>query len=213
MPLTANDKKLFDRLNKRYKQFKSQGVINNTWALAVNELNNIYADANYREIDTNRWGGLNQNVFTLSKHTDDQTLKAMRKVAKYLDSVESSKISYYKRNKRVDESAYKAYLTMLNRPDNNVNDLQSYIDMLDDIEQSKDIKGLRDALSSDQIMRTYDYARSLNLKSAQIDHIVRRGLKKMLSGDPLYTWMKSEIERAYSNAHVNVLYKTKGKKI
>ena len=111
MPITAADKKLFDRLNKRYKQFKMQGVMNNTWALAVNELNNIYADADMRDIDTSRWGGLNQNVFTLSKNTDEQTLKAMRKVAKYLDSVESSKISYYKNHKNVDERAYKAYLT------------------------------------------------------------------------------------------------------
>ena len=30
---------------------------------------------------------------------------------------------------------------------NSVEDLQTYIDMLDDMEQSKDIKGLREALS------------------------------------------------------------------
>lgn len=211
MPLNKSDKKLFDKLNKRYKQFKMSGVINNTWALAVNELNNIYADANMREIDTSRWGGLNQNVFTLSKHTDDQTLKAMRKVAKYLDNVESSKISYYKNHKNVDEQAYKAYLTMLNRPDNNVEDLQSYIDMLDDMEQSKEVKGLREALSSEMIMRTYDYARSLNMKTKDVNEIIQRGLHKMLQGDPLYVWMKSEITKAYSNANVNIEYPIKMK--
>lgn len=211
MSLNKTDKKLFDKLNKRYKQFKMSGVINNTWALAVNELNNIYADANMREIDTSRWGGLNQNVFTLSKHTDDQTLKAMRKVAKYLDNVESSKISYYKNHKNVDEQAYKAYLTMLNRPDNNVEDLQSYIDMLDDMEQSKEVKGLREALSSELIMRTYDYARSLNMKTSDVNNIIQRGLQKMLQGDPLYVWMKSEITKAYSNASVDIKYPIKMK--
>lgn len=211
MPLNKTDRKLFDKLNKRYKQFKMSGVINNTWALAVNELNNIYADANMREIDTSRWGGLNQNVFTLSKHTDEQTLKAMRKVAKYLDNVESSKISYYKNHKNVDEQAYKAYLTMLNRPDNNVEDLQSYIDMLDDMEQSKEVKGLREALSSEMIMRTYDYARSLNMKTEQVNEIIQRGLHKMLQGDPLYVWMKNEIAKAYSNASVDIEYPIKMK--
>lgn len=209
MPFTAADKKLFDRLNKRYKQFKMQGVMNNTWALAVNELNNIYADADMRDIDTSRWGGLKQNVFTLSKNTDEQTLKAMRKVAKYLDSVESSKISYYKNHKNVDERAYKAYLTMLDRPDNSVEDLQTYIDMLDDMEQSKDIKGLREALSSDLIMRTYDYARSMKLTEKQVNKIIERGLKKTLQGDPLYSWMKAEILKAYNKKAKVKVYKTK----
>ena len=201
MPLTPEDRKLFDRLNKRWKNFRTQNVINNTWGLAINELQNIYAESDMHGINTDRWGGLNQNVFTLSKNLDEETIEAMRKVARFLDDTKSSSIGYYKRNKDVDERAYQAYMTILNRPDNHVVDLQSYIDMIDDMETSKDIKGLRDALTSDNIMRTYDYARSLNLTNAEVDKIIINGLKKTLTGDPLYNWLRGEIKAAYDAKH------------
>lgn len=196
--ISANDRKLFDRLNKRFKEFRKKGVINNIWNLAINETMSIYSDANMRGIDTSKWAGSKQNIFTMSKNLDDETLQQLRKVAKYLDKTGSSKISYYKRNKETDERAMKAYQTLKNRPDNNIDNLQDYIDMIDDIEQSKEIKGIRDALSSNQIMRIYDYARSINIKNADIEEIIRNGLKTMLNGDPLYRWLRKEMTKAYT---------------
>lgn len=198
MKVSSTDRKLFDRLNKRYKEFRKRGVINNTWNLAINEIMSIYSDADMRGIDTSKWAGSKQNIFTMSKNVDEETLQQLRKVAKYLDKTQSSKISYYKRNKETDERAMKAYQTLKNRPDNDIDNLQDYIDMLDDMEQSKEIKGIRDALSSDQIMRIYDYARSLNIKNADIEDIIRNGLQTMLKGDPLYRWLRNEMTRAYT---------------
>jgi hypothetical protein len=204
MKISSNDRKLFDRLNKRYKEFKKKGVINNTWNLAINEVMSIYSDADMRGIDTSKWAGSKQNIFTMSKNIDDETLQQLRKVAKYLDKTQSSKISYYKGNKEIDERAMRAYQTLKNRPDNDIDNLQDYIDMLDDMEQSKEIKGIRDALSSDQIMRVYDYARSLNIKNADIEEIIRNGLKTMLKGDPLYRWLRNEMMSAYKTNDVDL---------
>ena len=197
MKITSNDRKVFDRLNKRYKEFRKKGVINNTWNLAINEIMSIYSDADMRGVDTSKWAGSKQNIFTMSKNIDDETLQQLRKVAKYLDKTQSSKVSYYKRNKEIDDRAMRAYQTLKNRPDNDIDNLQDYIDMLDDMEQSKEIKGIRDALSSDQIMRIYDYARSLNIKNADIEEIIQKGLNTMLKGDPLYRWLRNEMTNAY----------------
>lgn len=204
MKISSNDRKLFDRLNKRYKEFKKKGVINNTWNLAINEIMSIYSDADMRGIDTSKWAGSKQNIFTMSKNIDDETLQQLRKVAKYLDKTQSSKVSYYKGNKEIDKRAMRAYQTLKNRPDNDIDNLQDYIDMLDDMEQSKEIKGIRDALSSDQIMRVYDYARSLNIKNADIEEIIRNGLKTMLKGDPLYRWLRNEMMNAYKTNDVDL---------
>lgn len=200
MKVSSADRKLFDRLNKRYKEFRKKGVINNIWNLAINEIMSIYSDADMRAIDTSKWAGSKQNIFTMSKNVDEETLQQLRKVAKYLDKTQSSKISYYKRNKETDERAMKGYQTLKNRPDNDIDNLQDYIDMLDDMEQSKEIKGIRDALSSDQIMRIYDYARSLNIKNADIEDIIKNGLQTMLKGDPLYRWLRKEMTKAYATA-------------
>lgn len=203
MALTNKDRKLFDRLNKRFKNFKKQGVVNNTWGMAINEVMNIYADLDMRGVDTSNIGGINQNIFSMSKNLDDEAVKALRKVAEFLDETESSKIGYYKKNKDIDDRVFKAYRTMLDRPDNNINSLQDYIDMIDDMQQSKEIKGLREAMSSDMIMRTYDYARTLGLKNDEVEEIIINGLKTTLQGDPLYNWMRGEIKKAYDEKYYN----------
>ena len=164
---------------------------------------NIYADLDMRGVDTSNIGGINQNIFSMSKNLDDEAVKALRKVAEFLDETESSKIGYYKKNKDIDDRVFKAYRTMLDRPDNNINSLQDYIDMIDDMQQSKEIKGLREAMSSDMIMRTYDYARTLGLKNDEVEEIIINGLKTTLQGDPLYNWMRGEIKKAYDEKYYN----------
>ena len=76
MPLTAEDRKMFDRLNKRYKVFRKRGVTSNAWELIKNEMLNIYMDASERgTMDISRIN-FKQNIFSLSKNIDELIVKS-----------------------------------------------------------------------------------------------------------------------------------------
>lgn len=199
MPMTAEDRKLFDRLNKRYKVFRKRGVTSNTWELIKNELLNVYMDAAERgTMDISRLN-FKQNVFSLGKNIDEQTLEKMRKIARFADETKSSSFAYYRKSKgQYDDALYKQYQSIKQQKGFYVDDLQDYIDFIDDIENGAMDSELFERLGSKLYRYFQAYCKHKPISSADYDDIVRRGLATQLSGDPLYNWLRDQVDIAYN---------------
>lgn len=199
MPMTAEDRKMFDRLNKRYKVFRKRGVTSNTWELIKNELLNVYMDASERgTMDISRIN-FKQNVFSLSKNIDEQTLEKMRKIARFAEDTKSSSFAYYKKSKgQYDDALYKQYQSIKQQKGFYIDDLQDYIDFIDDIENGAMDSELFERLGSKLYRYFQAYCKHKSIRSADYDDIVRRGLSTQLSGDPLYNWLRDQVDIAYN---------------
>lgn len=199
MPMTAEDRKLFDRLNKRYKVFRKRGVTSNAWELIKNEMLNVYMDASERgTMDISRIN-FKQNIFSLSKNIDEQTLEKMRKIARFAEDTKSSSYAYYKKTKgQYDETLYKTYQSIKQQKGFYVDDLQDYIDFIDDIENGAMDKELWDRLQSKLYRYFQAYCKHKKVTKQEYNDIVSRGLATQLSGDPLYNWLRDEVDLAYS---------------
>ena len=199
MPMTAEDRKMFDRLNKRYKVFKKRGVTSNTWELIKNELLNVYMDASDRgTMDISRIN-FKQNVFSLSKNIDEQTLEKMRKIARFAEDTKSSSFAYYNKSKgQYDEALYKQYQSIKQQKGFFVDDLQDYIDFIDDIENGAMDSELFERLGSKLYRYFQAYCKHKKVTKQEYNDIVSRGLATQLSGDPLYNWLRDEVDLAYS---------------
>ena len=199
MPLTAEDRKMFDRLNKRYKVFRKRGVTSNAWELIKNEMLNIYMDASERgTMDISRIN-FKQNIFSLSKNIDEQTLEKMRKIARFAEDTKSSSYAYYKKTKgQYDETLYKTYQSIKQQKGFYVDDLQDYIDFIDDIENGAMDKELWERLQSKLYRYFQAYCKHKKVTKQEYNDIVSRGLATQLSGDPLYNWLRDEVDLAYS---------------
>ena len=199
MPMTAEDRKMFDRLNKRYKVFRKRGVTSNTWELIKNELLNVYMDASERGAMNISRINFKQNVFSLSKNIDEQTLEKMRKIARFAEDTKSSSFAYYKKsNGQYDDALYKQYQSIKQQNGFYVDDLQDYIDFIDDIENGAMDSDLFERLGSKLYRYFQAYCKHKTISSAEYDDIVRRGLSTQLSGDPLYNWLRDEVDKAYN---------------
>lgn len=199
MPLTAEDRKMFDRLNKRYKVFRKRGVTSNAWELIKNEMLNIYMDASERgTMDISRIN-FKQNIFSLSKNIDEVTLEKMRKIARFAEDTKSSSFAYYNKTKgQYDETLYKTYQSIKQQKGFYVDDLQDYIDFIDDIENGAMDKELCERLQSKLYRYFQAYCKYKKVTKQEYNDIVSRGLATQLSGDPLYNWLRDEVDLAYS---------------
>lgn len=199
MSLTKEDRKLFDRLNKRFKVFKKRGVSSNAWEMIKNELLNVYMEASEeRGLNISRLN-FKQNVFSLSKNTDEETLRQMRKIAKFAESTKSTSFMYYnKSGGQYDESLYKQYKSIKEQQGFFVNDLQDYIDFIDDIENGALDRDLYERLGSKLYRYFQAYCKHKKINKRDYDEVVRRGLATQLSGDPLYNWLRDQVDAAYN---------------
>lgn len=197
--LTAEDRKMFDRLNKRFKVFKKRGVSSNLWEMVKNEVLNVYLDAANRGVMNISRLNFKQNVFTMAKDVDAETLAQLRKIAQYADNTKSSSFKYYKKTGgQYDEQLYKQYKTIKEQKGFYVNDLQDYIDFIDDIENGAIDKELYDRLGSKLYEYFRAYCKHKKISVNDYNMIVKRGLSTQLNGDPLYNWLRNEVDRAYS---------------
>lgn len=201
MALSKDDRKMFDRLNKRYKVFKKKGVTSNAWELIQNELLNVYMEAaDKRGMDISRIN-FKQNLFTLSKNVDPETLAQMKKIAEYAENTKSTSFAYYKKNKgAADDRIIKAFQTMRNQGD--VDTLQDYIDFVDTVKQAKnDVGGLVNKLYDRVGKRSItllNEAKDKGISNRALDDIMQRALATAMFGDPLLSWLKNEIDKVYS---------------
>lgn len=194
MKVSKEDRKLFDRLNKRYKVFQKRGVSSNLWEMVKNEIVNVYLSAGVE-----MKGNFKQNVFSMAKEMDPEVYKQLKKIAEYAESTKSSSFNYYKKTKgQYDEQLYKQYQTIKEQKGFYVNGLQDYIDFIDDIENGTIDKELWERLGSKLYNYFKAYCKYKKISKSDYDNVVRRGLATSLNGDPLYNWLRNEVDRAYS---------------
>lgn len=196
---SKQDRKLFDKLNKRYKVFQKRGVSSNVWEMIKNEVLNVYLDAANRGVmDISRLN-FKQNIFSMAKKMDPVVLDQLRKIAQFAESTKSSSFNYYnKTGGKYDKQLYQQYKTIKEQKGFYVDDLQDYIDFIDDIENGAIDKELYDRLGSKLYNFFMAYIRHKPIKQADLDGIIRRGLNTQLAGDPLYNWLRNEVDRAYN---------------
>ena len=65
MKIPKEIRKLFDKMNKRYKVFKKHGVQSNLWDMVQNELLNVYMDYSERTGKSIDRLNFKQNLFSL----------------------------------------------------------------------------------------------------------------------------------------------------
>lgn len=194
MQLDKETRKLFDKLNKRYKVFQKRGVSSNLWEMVKNEIINVYLSE-----DMEIKGDFKQNVFSMAKDQDPKVLEQLKKIAQFAINTKSSSFNYYKKTEgRYDESLYKQYKTIKEQKGFYVDDLQDYIDFIDDIENGSVDKELYERLGSKLYRYFQAYCKHKSISKKDYDNIVRRGLSTQLSGDPLYNWLRNEVDRAYN---------------
>lgn len=202
MALSKEDRKLFDRLNKRYKVFKKRGVTSNAWELIQNELLNVYMEAaDKKGMDISRIN-FKQNLFTLSKNVDPETLAQMRKIAEYAENTKSTSFAYYKKSKGVhDDRLFKTYQSL--KGTGQVNDLQDFIDFIDDMENVRNnisdlINKLYQRLGRTKLMSFLSYVDAKGIPEPKKVDIMERAIATVLVGDPLLFWLKNEVDKAYN---------------
>lgn len=194
MKLDKETRKLFDKLNKRYKVFRKRGVSSNLWEMVKNEVINVYLSEGI-EIK----GNFKQNIFSMAKDQDPKVLEQLKKIAQFAINTKSSSFNYYNKTEgRYDESLYKQYKSIKEQKGFFVDDLQDYIDFIDDIENGSLDKELYERLGSKLYRFFQAYCKHKPITKKDYDNIVRRGLSTQLSGDPLYNWLRNEVDRAYN---------------
>ena len=193
MKVDKETRKQFDRLNKRYKVFQKRGVTSNLWDMIKNEVINVYLNAGF-DVP----GNFKQNVFSMAKNMDPDILDKLKKLADFAENTKSSSFKYYEKTKgQYDEQLYKQYKTIKEEKGFFVDDLQDYIDFIDDIENGAMDKDLYERLGSKLYRFFVAYCKHAQISKKDYDNIVRHGLATQLSGDPLYNWLRNQVDAAY----------------
>lgn len=198
MKIPKEIRKLFDKMNKRYKVFKKHGVQSNLWDMVQNELLNVYMDFSERTGKGIERLNFKQNLFSLRKDLDQEALQQIYKIAKFAEGSKSSSFAYYKKNSQYDDALFKQYQSIKQQAGFGVNDLQDYIDFIDEIENGALDKELFDRLGSKLYRFFYAFCKNKKIKQKDYNDIVKRGLATSLKGDPLYNWLRDEVIKAYN---------------
>ena len=198
MKIPKEVRKLFDKMNKRYKVFKTKGVRSNLWDMVQNELLNVYMDFSERTGKDISRLNFKQNVFSLRNDLDQEALQQIYKIAKFAEKSKSSSFAYYKKNSQYDDSLFKQYQTIKQQAGFGISDLQDYIDFIDEIENGALDKELFDRLGSKLYRFFYAYCKNKKISNKDYNDVVERGLATSLTGDPLYNWLRDEVNKAYS---------------
>ena len=160
--LSAEDRRLFDRANKRIKAFDKLGLKNDIIEIIQNELTNVYLDADADMVDTSR---VNYGKFSMNSEVmQGERLEDARNLANALLDAKSSTLRYYKTHS--DETEYRAdaYETVKSNPAYGVNNFQDYINFIDDMKHAREMKTLLQNLGSKNIARLYAYGKSKKFK-------------------------------------------------
>lgn len=197
MKLPKEVRKLFDKMNKRYKVFKTKGVRSNLWDMVQNELLNVYMDFEKRTGKDISRLNFKQNIFSLRSDLDQEALQQLYKIAQYAENTKSSSFAYYKKNQQYDDALFKQYQSIKQRAGFGVNDLQDYIDFIDEIENGALDKELFERLGSVLYRFFMAYCRAKKITNKEKNDIIKRGLATSLMGDPLYNWLRDEVDKAY----------------
>lgn len=194
MPLTDDDRRLFDRMNKRMDKFDKMGVSNNIIDMVRAELSTAYLGEQEREgTDLSR---TNFNKFSMNSHMSETTLNELRGLANALNKSESSKMSYYTKNPDITERTKKTYETLRGK-EYGVNDFQSFINFIDDRREAVNSKMINSLLNSKQWARIYGYGKDSGLDTEKINEIIETNMKNYTNGDTFVLFIFNEIDKQY----------------
>lgn len=194
--LSAEDRRLFDRANKRIEAFDKLGLKNDIIEIIQNELTNVYLDADADMVDTSR---VNYNKFSMNSEVmQGERLEDARNLANALLDAKSSTLRYYKTHS--DETEYRAdaYETVKSNPAYGVNNFQDYINFIDDMKHAREMKTLLQNLGSKNIARLYAYGKSKKFTRNEIDKIMLSTRKKFQEQDDLYNYLRDKIDAKYA---------------
>ena len=190
--LSAEDRKLFDRANKRIEAFTKLGLRNDIIEIIQNELTNVYLDASADMIDTSR---VNYDKFSMNSAVmSGERLEDARNLANALLDAKSSTLRYYKEHEHEPEYRAMSFETVRSNPAYEVNNFQDYINFVDDMKHAKEMKSLLQNLGSKNIARLYAYGKTQRFSRNDIDKIMLSVKKKFLDKDDLYKYLRGKID-------------------
>lgn len=193
MGLTIEDRKLFDRMNKRLDKFDKKGVQNEVVNLAREELLNIYLKESESGTDLSR---TNFNKFSMNTSMSEETLDDLRGLAKALEKSKTSKISYYKKDPTITQHARSTYETLKGK-EYGVNDFQSFINFVDDLKGAMATSEIANKLDSDQWARIYGYGKDRGLTTDEINTLIIDNVSRYRDGDTFVLYAFNEIDKQY----------------
>lgn len=193
MGLSLEDKKLFDRMNKRLDKFDKQGITNEVVNLAREELLNIYLKESEKGTDLSR---TNFNKFSMNTAISDDTLNDLRGLAKALEKSKTSKISFYTKDPTITQHARSSFETLKSK-EFGVNDFQSFINFIDDLKGAMSTSEIANKLDSNQWARIYGYGKDKGLTTDEINGIIIDGISKYRDGDTFVLYAFNKIDEQY----------------
>ena len=198
MPLTNEDRLLFDRMNKRMNEFTKRGLRNEMIDIVQHELESIYI--NEQETQGTNLHRTNFHKFSMNRNLSEETLDDLRGLAKGLEKAKTSKISYYRKNPTVTTYAESSYETLKTK-NYGITDFQSFINFIDDRNNAMESQTITDALASTQWAELYGYGIDKGLDSDTINKVIEDSIKKYKNGDTLMINIFNEIDKKYNKIH------------
>lgn len=196
--LTASEYKLLDRMNKRLRTWNKNNLSNEVINQIQNDLLNFYTKHN---IDNPSRDII---LFKKSNKYTEQEKQEILQIAKAMERLKSSKISYYKKHKVNDLKIKKSFETMRENPAYNIETFSDYIHLVDDLNNAKAIIAELMEIDSGLVARTYAYAREHKLTSEEVNKILVTTLKNYRDGDTMEQFLQTEIERKELSNYVNL---------
>lgn len=193
MGLSLEDRKLFDRMNKRLDKFDKQGIHNEVVNLAREELLNIYLKESQKDTDLSR---TNFSKFSMNTNLSEDTINDLRGLAKALEKSKTSKISYYKKDPTAVSNVRGTFETLEGKK-YGVKDFQSYINFVDDLEDAMATSDITDKLNSDQWARIYGYGKDKKMTTEEINQLIIDNISKYRDGDTFVLYAFKEIDEQY----------------
>lgn len=199
MGLSLEDRKLFDRMNKRLDKFDKQGIHNEVVNLAREELLNIYLKESQKDTDLSR---VNFSKFSMNSNLSEDTINDLRGLAKALEKAKTSKISYYKKDP-TSVSNVRGTFEKLEGKKYGVKDFQSFVNFVDDLENAMATSDISDKLDSNQWARIYGYGKDKKMTTEEINKLIIDNISKYRDGDTFVLYAFKEIDKQYGGDEDN----------
>lgn len=198
--MSDEDRKLFDRMNKRLETFDKRGIKNNIVGLVRHELMNIYLNEQEKnETDLHR---TNFSKFTMNSNISDETLEELRGLAQALEKTKSSTMRYYKKHPTVAGNVEKSF-EVLKGKQYGVKDFQSFVNFVDDLDEAMQDKVMSEKLDSNQWARIYGYGKDKDFTTDEINDLITKNITSYRDGETYVTFITSVIDEKYADKNKN----------
>lgn len=191
MAFTRDEIKQLDRLNKKKAVWEKHGVSNMAIRNVDNMLENFYMGLAEKGYTISN----NMERFTMRSDLTPEQERQLLQIADYMESHKTTSMGYY--NKKLTDSAQKAYDTAIDKGYVKPGDRQSYIDFIDFMNESQAVKESAEMLGSAVIARIYGYGKDKGLTSDEINDLIINNYSDFKNGDLLQNYIFDEIDTIY----------------